>query len=176
MEPQHLVLTLEPLDETPLSVLSHGTICFQYWTKWNFDFFVNNVLILSMHFWKWKSKNINNFTYHSVKSRCIAGIKPVKVIPLIIPKLKLSCRIVILTPPWHYSMCHTNLCIAQPTEQTEQTDAVGHFDYWKSTSSPGSHPNENRTCRKDLWAAFVLWSVFYFLSFVLFEGLNGVNR
>ena len=29
-QPQHLVLTLEPLDETPLSVLSHDTICFQY--------------------------------------------------------------------------------------------------------------------------------------------------
>ena len=56
MEPQHLVLTLDPLDETPLSVLSHGTICFQYYTKWNFDFFVNNVFILSEHFWKWRVK------------------------------------------------------------------------------------------------------------------------
>ena len=165
MDPKNLVLTLDPLDETPLSVLPHGAICFQYWAKWNFDFFVNNVLILSVHFWKWKSKNINNVTYHVI-SRCIAGIKVVNVIILMIPKLKLSCRTIILTPPWHYSTCHTNLCIAQPTELTEP---VGHFVYWKSTSSPGSHPAENRTCRKDLWAAFVLRSVFYFLSFVLFD-------
>ena len=41
-----------------------------------------------------------------------------------------------------------------PTELTER-----HFVYWKSTSSPGSHPTENRTCRKDLWAAFVF--IFY---------------
>ena len=107
------------------------------------------------------------------KSRCIAGIKEVMVIPLTIPKLKLSCLIIIHTPPWHASTCHTNLCKAPPTEPTEPGD---HFVYWKSTSSPGSHPTENRTCRKDLWAAFVLWDVFYFLSFVLFGGLNGVNR
>ena len=177
MDPKNLVLTLDPLDETPLSVLPHGAICFQYWAKWNFDFFVNNVLILSVHFWKWKSKNIN-VTYQVI-SRCIAGIKAVIVIPLMTPKLKLSCRIIILTPPWHASPCHTNLCKARPTELTEPTEPTepgGHFVYWKSTSSPGSHPTENRTCRKDLWAAFVLWSVFYFLSFVLFEGLNGVNR
>ena len=164
MEPQHLVRTLEPLDETPLSVLSHGTICFQYWAKWNFDFFVNNFLILSVHFWKWKGKNINNFTYHVI-SRCIADIKAVMVFPLMIPKLKLSCRTIILTPPWHYSTCHTNLCKAQPTELPERVG--GHFVYWKSTSSPGSHPTENRTCRKGLWAAFLLWSDFLF-SFVCF--------
>ena len=120
-----------------------------------------------------KSKNINNFTYQYVNSRCLAGIKVVIVIPLIIPKLKLSCLIIILTPPWHASTCHTNLCKARPTEPTEP---VGHFVYWKSTSSPGSHPTENRTCRKDLWAAFVLWSVFYFLSFVLFGLISHVGE
>ena len=106
-----------------------------------------------------KSKNINNFTYQYVNSRCLAGIKVVMVIPLIIPKLKLSCLIIILTPPWHASTCHTNLCKAR---QTELIEPVGHFVYWKSTSSPGSHPTENRTCRKDLWATFVLWGVFHF--------------
>ena len=111
-----------------------------------------------------QSKNINNFTYQYVISLCIAGIKVVMVTQLTIPKLKLSCRIIILTPPWHASPCHTNLCKAIPTQPTEQE---GHFVYWKSTSSPGSHPNENRTCRKDLWAAFVLWCVFLF-SFVCF--------
>ena len=57
-----------------------------------------------------KSKNINNFTYQ-VMSRCIAGIKVVMVIPLTIPKLKLSCRIIILTP--HDTLpCATQLCVA----------------------------------------------------------------
>ena len=113
-----------------------------------------------------KSKNINNFTYHTAISRCLPGTKAVTVTPLTIPKLKLTCRIIVLTPPWHCSPCHTNLCIAIPTEPTEQ---VGHFVYWKSASSPGSHPTENRICRKDLWAlwvAFVFWGAFYFLSFV----------
>ena len=41
-----------------------------------------------------------------------------------------------------------------------------HFVWWKFPSSPGSYPTENRSCRKDLWAAFVVWDVFYFLSFV----------
>ena len=124
----------------------------------------NNILI---------KKKECNFTYPLAISRCLAGINAVIVIPLMTPKFKLSCLMIILTPPWHYSPCHRNLCITPPTEHIEPE---GHFVYWKSTSSPGSHPNENRTCRKDLWAAFVLWSVFYFLSFVLFEGLNGVNR
>ena len=97
-----------------------------------------------------------NFTYRFTMSRCLPGKKAVIVIAPTIQKLKLSCRIIILTLPWHYSTCHTNLCKAQ------QTERVGHFVYWKSTSSPGSHPTENRTCRKDLWATFVLWGVFYF--------------
>ena len=110
-----------------------------------------------------KSKNINNFTYQRVTSRCLAGINAVIVIPLTIPKLKPTCRIIILAPPWNYSTCHTNLgkAMQKPTEQ------VGHFVYWKSTSSPGSHPTENRTCRNDLWAAFVLCG-FFFFSFVCF--------
>ena len=65
-----------------------------------------------------KSKNINNFTYPHATSRCLPGINAVIVIPLTIPKLKLSCRIIILTPPRHYSPCHTNLCIAPQTEQS----------------------------------------------------------
>ena len=125
-----------------------------------------------------KSKNINNFTYHIAISRCLPGIKAVIVIPLTIPKLKLSCRIIILTPPWHYSSCHTNLCIAIPTEPTKP---VGHFVCWKSTSSPGSHPTENRTCRKDLWAAFVLWDDFIFFRLFLFpmwgkENSDNINK
>ena len=116
--------------------------------------------LLSVHFWKWRV-NIENSTYRHVT--CLTGINAVTVIALTIPKLKLSRRI-ILTPPWHSSTRHTNLCPAQPTEL--QTEPVSHFLYWKSTSSPGSHPTENRTCRKDLWAAFVLWGVSYFLTFV----------
>ena len=27
----------------------------------------------------------------------------------------------------------------------------GHFVSWKCTTSPGSYPTENRSCRKDLW-------------------------
>ena len=42
-----------------------------------------------------------------------------------------------------------------------------HFVWWKFPSSPGSYPTENRSCRKDLWAAFVVWDVFYF-AFVCF--------
>ena len=78
-------------------------------------------------------KNINNFTYPHALSRCIAGINAVIVIPLTIPKLKLSCLIIILTPPWHGSPCHTNLCIAVQTEQEGMPE--GHFVYWKITSS-----------------------------------------
>ena len=112
--------------------------------------------------WKWRVKTSITFAYQRVvTSRCLPGINVVFVIPPMIPKSKLSCRIIILTPPWHCSTCHTNLCFVQQTEQ------VGHFVHWKSTSSPGSHPTEKRTSRKDLWAAFVLWSVFYFLSFGL---------
>ena len=43
----------------------------------------------------------------------------------------------------------------------------GHFVYWKCTSSPGSHPTENCSCRKDVWAGFVLWEAFFIL-FCLF--------
>ena len=43
----------------------------------------------------------------------------------------------------------------------------GHFVYWKCTSSPGSHPTENCSCLKDLWAGFVLWEAFFIL-FCLF--------
>ena len=50
----------------------------------------------------------------------------------------------------------------------ERNEPAGHFVYGKFPSSPGSHPTENRTCREDLWAAFVLWGVFYFLWFVFF--------
>ena len=45
---------------------------------------------------------------------------------------------------------------------------LGHFVYWKCTSSPGSHPTEKYSCRKDLWAGFVLWEVF-FIWFCLFS-------
>ena len=44
----------------------------------------------------------------------------------------------------------------------------GHFVYWKCTSSPGSHPTENYSCRKVLLAGFVLWEVFFVL-FCLFS-------
>ena len=115
---------------------------------------------IAWHFWtntKYSgcrvSRHVDNFTYLHVISHCLPGIKPVIVIPLTTPKLKLSCRS-ILSLPWHDSTCHTNLCIAKMTEPD------GHFVYWKSILSPGSHPTENRTCRKDLWAAFVLWGVF----------------
>ena len=54
------------------------------------------------------SKNINNFTYQYVNSRCIAGIKAVIVTPLMTPKLKLSCC-TILTPPRYASTRQTNL-------------------------------------------------------------------
>ena len=43
----------------------------------------------------------------------------------------------------------------------------GHFVYWKCTSSPGSHPTEKCSCRRDLWAGFVLWEAFFIL-FCLF--------
>ena len=43
----------------------------------------------------------------------------------------------------------------------------GHFVYWKCTSSPGSHPTEKCSSRKDLWAGFVLWEAFFIL-FCLF--------
>ena len=76
-----------------------------------------------------KSKNINNFTYRPVTWRPLPGINAAPVIPLIAPKLKLSCLIIILTPPWHDSTCHTNLCIAPHPEKG------GHFVYWKITSS-----------------------------------------
>ena len=117
--------------------------------------------LITFWFWKWRVTgnidNWHNFTYRHVISRCLVGIKAVIVIPLIKPKLKLSYRIIILPSPWHGSPCHTNQCKARPTEP------VGHFVYWKCTSSPSSHATENRTCRKDLWAAFVLWGVFLFL-------------
>ena len=118
-----------------------------------------------------KSKNINNFTYHLVTSRCLSDINAVLVIPLMIPKLKLSCRIIILTPPWHVSTCNTNLCIAPLTEE-----GGGHFVYWKSASCPGSHPTENRTCRNDLWAAFVLWGQSRSQSPRFFVNLNGHQK
>ena len=59
-------------------------------------------------------------------SRSIAGKKAVIVIPLTIPKLKLSCRIIILTPPRYCSTRHTNLCIARPIKPN---GPVGHFIY-----------------------------------------------
>ena len=118
--------------------------------------------LITFWFWKWRVTgnidNWHNFTYRHVISRCLVGIKAVIVIPLIKPKLKLSRRIIILPSPWHGSPCHTNLCIAPQIE----TELQGHFVYWKCTSSPGSHATKNRTCRKDLWAAFVLWGVSYF--------------
>ena len=53
----------------------------------------------------------------------------------------------------------------------------GHFVYWKCTSSPGSHPTENYSCRKDVWAGFVLWEAFFILFFlVLFTMCHVKNK
>ena len=109
--------------------------------KWNLDFFVNKVLILSVHSWKWKSWNHKNLTYQLATYCCIAGTNAAYVSPLFIPKC---------------SMYNTKLCKALLTEPTAP---VGHFVYWKNSSSPGSLPTENRTCRKDLWAGFLFWGL-----------------
>ena len=42
---------------------------------------------------------------------------------------------------------------------TESTDPEGYFVYWKCTSSPGSHPTENRSCPKDLWVGLLPWGI-----------------
>ena len=52
-----------------------------------------------------------------------------------------------------------------------------HVLHTKSTLSPGSHPTENRTCRKDLWAPFV----FIFFRLFLFpmwwkENSDKINK
>ena len=62
-------------------------------------------------------------------------------------------------------MYNTKLCIAQLTDPTEPI----HFVYWKCTSSPGSHPTENRSCLKDGmdWISAPRCVLFYFVCFYL---------
>ena len=124
------------------------------------------LLILSVHSWKWKRKNINNS--HTISS-CPAVLLAYKMRQGVehrtTPKLKLSFSI-LLTAQWDGSMYNTKLCIAQLTDPTEPI----HFVYWKCTSSPGYHPTENRSCRKDgmEWICALRRFSFYFINLFLF--------